>query len=469
MENTGFSAITGTSGITTPLKNKVVTAEEIQKKAKEIEIPEGEYQNLVIQCDKIFNLYLKNKEGILVSRFSQEEMGLTKDQLLHIITAAYKTGLTRAESVDYFPLKAENTELLAKFKEKKIKLVDLTRSTVLGEGSHAIAKAVSRLDIPQMLVFKSLRMHADVEKQARTLEEFLNEQKILTELWKGEKKENVVGIQALPKYIIPANSESHAYGSLMTMYDTDLFAATTKAVETEEIGGKKEGVDISEPLLSDVLAETYLDGIEQLLTGLKFSIKKGIFHGDIKEDNILLKIEDNEKILWHLADWGGAKNIDQLKDIIEKNMPLHIVGTCSKDYFSKNEMRELITAAQEKNLPKVLELNEKRNILALGITIYQSIAKVTAFPTKDSGDFIIVSDYEEKEIGDKKVPLNFDVEFPSDPSDPNSSFRNLAAEFGNDFVLWLAGLLEANTDKRFTAEEALNKFLNLECVKKIKS
>lgn len=110
-------------------------------------------------------------------------------------------------------------------------------------------------------------------------------------------EENHEGIQKSPKAYGPCMEGINSF-MIMPKYDGTLFDLFLVSVTTS--------VGISEKKINGMTSEMIKDAIGQLLAGLDYLHKKGIFLDDIKLNNILFRKKD-DKFEYHLADFGISK------------------------------------------------------------------------------------------------------------------------------------------------------------------
>lgn len=130
----------------------------------------------------------------------------------------------------------------------------------------------------------------------------------------------------------------------------------------------------------------------QLLSGLKFIHEKGIVHGDLKTENVLLKSiitdkEDSQIPIVQIADFGGAI------DATDRKGP-----TISRRWMNKNDHRLLVHPLTEQN--SRLEIGKKHDVFSMGIILYMILKGKRPF--ERDGSFPELSSYENIE------PLNED-------------------------------------------------------------
>lgn len=181
---------------------------------------------------------------------------------------------------------------------------------------------------------------AKKEKGAEAIEELKNEYEMLKEI-------QYIGIQFLPKKIVRINTikNENFVGYLGIKYDGDYYKDTKKYAYVS---------------IKQRLFEFY-----QLLSGLKYLEEKNILHGDLKSENIFVKGSGYNKLV-HIADFGGAKNINHctLDELID--MPL------TPEFTSKRDFQKQEKYFQQKNKHAYIEVAKKRDVFAMGRIMYEA-------------------------------------------------------------------------------------------------
>lgn len=176
-------------------------------------------------------------------------------------------------------------------------------------------------------------------------------------------------------------------------------------------------------------------GIRQILNANFYAtcIKK-IIHGDLKPSNICIDSEGN----WRIIDWAGALIFDPQNRILEKNTIFSYKFVSYEESF-----------IDVSNFEKI----DKRNVLALGITIYKTITHLYPFPFKKIDEKKYSNINPPKKYSYKNCSFNFDPK-PLEESG-----------FSIEFIHWLANLMNPEVNKRYNAQEAWLGFLSINSIK----
>ncbi|OJU82487.1 MAG: hypothetical protein BGO10_10090 [Chlamydia sp. 32-24] len=139
------------------------------------------------------------------------------------------------------------------------------------------------------------------------------------------------------------------------------------------------------PQLGDSFSiNQYIKWMWQLIDALNWFHENGIFHGDIKEGNILVAQEANDDFTLKISDLGSARTVEDLQQVfedyqarfpeihLEENMLLRfkILGARTQDRIPKEEFVLLLTSVMRNDLNGFIERNSKLDILNLGIVLY---------------------------------------------------------------------------------------------------
>lgn len=246
-----------------------------EKKWEDFEKKMRAYED-VFQNFDAYNQKLQAQDGKMSS--------LTAKQLMKTTAQALLT-LDKQES-KYISLGFFKGKVLA-IKTEKDELILSKDIKLLGKGSSGKAR------LSEIITNRGSE-HA-VIKFARisggewTKKDVEMEHKILTYIHKNGKKE---GIQDCPYALILIGKKGgnvQPKGFIGTLYD----GSGTTLMKDPQFKGKAA-----------------MDAMRQVFSGLDFLRKKEIVHSDIKPDNMLMRKGKNEEFTLHIADMGGARQLD---------------------------------------------------------------------------------------------------------------------------------------------------------------
>ncbi len=123
--------------------------------------------------------------------------------------------------------------------------------------------------------------------------------------------------------------------------------------------------------------------IHQLLSALAILEKRGVLHGDIKAENILVRTEKDGTRLICLADFGSAvisaNNMDSPEALcIGHNRPF------TPQYSPRLDKKYAEEARDRKDSKSLIEVEKKRDVFAMGITLQLILTNQFPFPLLSS-------------------------------------------------------------------------------------
>jgi RIO-like serine/threonine protein kinase len=278
------------------------------------------------------------------------ERNLSKEILLKVVLQLINFQKDQSNHNSHLSLKVNQEKFIGKIKKEQNQLFHLSKH--LGSGKSANVYEALDINTGNILAYKTSRLGDH--------DAFIsidNEYKILDILNSHGK---VWGIQNKPHSVYQViDKGQHNIGYLGEKFDGDLINA----------------VDLSCDFTSPEIFESNLFIAHQLLAALKYTQSKGVLHGDIKPDNILTKQGLNGVIVC-LADWGNAKKVDQPLDVLIEN----IVYT--SPYFHRVSQSD--TEEMKKSKPKFIEVQQKRDVFAMGTTLYQLFSGRKPYPLDEN-------------------------------------------------------------------------------------
>lgn len=254
----------------------------------------------------------------------------------------------------------------------------------LGKGSYGVVTG----DVLQMhtgVVAKRAATHTPGEMQ-QAIKDLYNEEKLLKIVHKDGK---VLGIVDVPKAVVRISNEDARM--ITEQYDTDL-----------------------DKLRKDPQQDRSLifRGFANMFKGLAETHAKGVFHGDIKPENIgVFRTSRNDPL--RLADWGGATQI-------RPGESLHM-GSSTEAYFPRELYKLLTTAKKENNHKLFRDLQSRRDYYALAKCLAETLLpKLSSedqqiiFKYQKTGHFVMPSlDVNTTYLADKLENAGYDSEVAS--------------------------------------------------------
>jgi hypothetical protein len=234
-------------------------------------------------------------------------------------------------------------------KRKKIELLIL--QDVFAEGSFGEIRTIIHVFDGHTEVFKQAKAKDGAKQNVE------NEYLLLNNV---HADGNVWGVQEAPRKVVEITDHSKVqYGHIGTEYICDYSKQIARYP----------------PIFVEHLFETH-----QLLFGLKELAKRNILHGDIKPENILVKVDDEGTMLVHIADLGGGKIVTSSTPISE--LPGDYRGATST--YSPNA--DLVLAkvlAEQGKFDELVDLEKKRDVFSMGMTLYFAFTQLYAYPSDD--------------------------------------------------------------------------------------
>lgn len=291
----------------------------------------------------------------------QEQVDLFKfnSDALKIVAENAKLIDEKGTAIIKFGLTAKTLALSKK--GKKIYLTDLNSRTELGKGGFGTVKKATKISIN--LENNTIKLSSKANKFAHdepdAISDLKNEYEILHKL---HDNTGVLGIQKPPYAIYEIktgnslNSSPERVGFLGKQYDGNIYAAKFSGTEK-------------------------MNGLYQLASGLAHCKEKGVMHGDIKLKNILFKRE-KEGVIFHLADFGGARFYKDLENVTAENRAENYIF--SADYIIERDLLGLRTSDFE----EFKKLQEKIDVFALGKVMYEAMCGPPGY-----GSFPLIIDF----------------------------------------------------------------------------
>jgi serine/threonine protein kinase len=193
-----------------------------------------------------------------------------------------------------------------------------------------------------------------------------NEYNILTEIHNGNIG-SIPGIQDKPtRWVVISGktSDENKVGYFGTKYKEDYQATCQGRIQPDSL-------TIGQTLVTkEHLLEFY-----QLLSGLNYLEKKKILHGDIKPENILVKGDG----IVHISDFGGAcftKSREHNTESENNQFIMYkIIRRAGTRKYTPAKDRKLANKAAytDKNLDRLIEIEQKRDVFAMGCVLFEAI------------------------------------------------------------------------------------------------
>lgn len=260
-------------------------------------------------------------------------------------------------------IKEKGLKFLATYNPKNQSVKLLLFSKKLGAGTFG--NVYQLVDVENQKV-EALKI---AKTKQGSYEDLKNENRILTMIHEGEKKE---GIQMAPHQVVSITVSKEGIpiqkvGLLEQKYDGDY----NKYIHSiHQIGkGKSSELKWKERVLE----------FHQLLSGLATMSQMNILHGDLKPENILVK-NLGDKQLIHIGDLGGARHLppgDDSNSWVEEGFVHTPIFTWKEDlalsaqYRSPNERENYINS------------EKARDVFSMGAIFYKSLTG--KLPYKGSG------------------------------------------------------------------------------------
>ncbi len=331
---------------------------------------------LVAQSKRISPILAQYEQLVNQGNLSPEGSDLTPRVLIKAITVALTTKLDVAEHL--IKVKVKKKFGFGSFKNRRFlvkKQGDGDQSLLyiakkLGAGGFGKAFITRDLKIGKIQVFKQAKAKAQGAKA-----DIENEFKLLKEI---HAKGKVWGIQAEPS--LQLEMTSYKSGYLGKKYDSD-YATDIKKYKSYA----------SEQKLSD---------LHQLLFGLKYLADHDILHGDLKPENVFVKTGRKGIKRVHIADLGGACQVDAKLPNIENSF---LLGRGFTSWYApKGDMNAANRFIIGRNKQSLIEVEKKRDVFAMGFLLYEALTG-GKLPFKfDSSGYPILSTY--NEIKDNSIP-----------------------------------------------------------------
>ncbi len=322
----------------------------------------------------------------------------------------------------------EDSQKKAKEYEKEILNINVTLQTKENLSSERIKEANSRLATLGESVAK---LHEGIQRaidaqHAQTIHDFKisardleREYKILREIH-DEKKTALTGIQDAPTRFVFLRSAVSGYKG--KRYETDY--------------GKH--LKLTPIITEEMKFENRLFEFQQLLAGLANLHQKGVLHGDIKPDNILVRSDpsyEGFKVV-HLSDFGKARTEKEIKG-----------GTILLDhpffaYATFHDYERAKTLKAEGKVEAFILQEKKRDVFALGCSFYEAVqGKLPYAGVSDRGNTTA-----DPEMGWRDIR-------------PGHHFKPFESSVPVELQNLIGRMLEPDPEKRISAAEA-SKALN---------
>jgi serine/threonine protein kinase len=192
-----------------------------------------------------------------------------------------------------------------------------------------------------------------------------------------------------------------------------------------------------------VSIEDKLIGIHQLLSALKHLGDKNILHGDIKPENVLYKLDQNNRPLVHLADFGGSSHVDKGDSISLESYTRAYLAPEDKEKI--DQLQKEIDRLEEKGkidikepidkekLPKLREklisIRKQADVFAMGCTLYYALALEHPYHYDETN----------KRLETKNEP-------------------DMIPEIPDKLNILIKGMIDPDSEKRISASEAFKQF-----------
>ncbi|MBA3284682.1 MAG: hypothetical protein H0U27_06430 [Nitrosopumilus sp.] len=303
-------------------------------------------------------------------------------------------------------------ELYRFFDFKKYK--DFSQTGVLGSGGFGNVREIENLSTGHKEAFKTARVTqkaiTDLNQRKKRIraakQSIFDEYEMLLE-FNSTFAKSLPGIQFAPtKFVdikikqIDGKKVKRKIGYISMKYDGKLNTLSRnllRELNSDDLSRKRE----TQAIVFDV--------IKQLLKGLIYTHKKGIIHGDIKPENILVSLNNPENPhfpLAHISDWGGAKYfVKILDDAGNYHSGIHTRSSFPLEDFIalsnlgdklQSEIRIIADNPFDKEestkwaiseaLPEFVEIEKKRDVFALGQTIWIMLTGHSPFDLMQDGD-----------------------------------------------------------------------------------
>lgn len=319
----------------------------------------------------ILGIHRVDERGMLKMTASEEEIGITQDTL-HLLlrrclsrSMAEGTHLFTAEKVDY---------VVTKEGDKLKELHTTFKTRTLGEGGCA---KVSQL---YSLIHGAHRYAYKVAKQPQDRKRFVSLYRKLANI--EHRYERVSGLPKPPTLVQPLSDPSSddvmPAGLLMEAYRTDLHKAMNLELEFND----------TDPDKWQLINQTIVRGLYQLLTALNCLIEEGIVHGDIKPGNIFLSKSPEGHWIFDLNDFDGAKYMrNQLGRFPTKaelvpspDMPSVVGAPGTPQYMCTTDLLAITNAARNSDRDEYIRLQHARDMFALGLSMIFAASRRRAQP-----------------------------------------------------------------------------------------
>lgn len=286
----------------------------------------------------------------------------------------------------------------------------------LGTGGFGVVTSTRNVVSGELSAFKEAREDLSEEVQEQARKDLLNEYEKLCEIHKNGP---VPGIQDKPHALY--YFEGKVQGFLGTYYDHSLTQVASSAY---------------------LSVQDRIRGTGQLLWGFNYLSQIGLHHGDIKSENILVKgqgsLYDDKTPSFHLADFGGTEFYDNLNlDQLEAEGNLMAGGFTTK-YTLESDQEKIEQALKERNVEKYRELQEKRNVRAMGICLCELLRGIELSTT--SSDIFLdekrfIEDLRKQGFSEEDiVAFNDLIKKMTDPDIEKRIMPREALELYNDYV-----------------------------------
>lgn len=310
---------------------------------------------------------------------------------------------------------------ISKSGEEKIYFTDIDQRQKLGEGSYGIVSVVQKLCLDSL---NNIKITEKVLKNPKKEMEFLdagadlkNEGRLLKAI---HAKERVVGIQKAPYGVYQVGKEQ-AIGIMGKKYDGDL-ASQCKKYSIEE----------------------KINGFYQMLCGLAHCEQIGLRHGDIKPENILTERKQNGRVVFDIADFGGAKFYNEIESPLDCAYTSSFFPSGDRDRIIdlEKKMEELAEPEKKEVKQQLRALGEKVDVFAMGRSMYEVMTLESNLPN----------------IGEDRPTLPKDspeiAKFQID-------LKNKLAEKGcpNDISEIIIAMMHPNPEERPKASDAKRQFM----------
>ncbi len=305
----------------------------------------------------------------------------------------------RAEVIKFEEIKNRDEALELEFRgdtyqvqydETENRVIEVYRlGEKIGAGALSAAYKIEKLREGAVFALKVPANPHDKEEREKSLKDIYEERNILRMLH-GDEGRPILGIMEIGMEVL--NFKNLGHGVMNKYYPLD-------------------GDDI---LHDQVLKKDNEVSVERficcrsLIYGLNHAMHKGILHLDSKPSNVFVSFSDEGFYKYHLADWGGAKEIEGYReDIIaylegqEEKLPFIVMTdefTCFEDQKTEAELEDKFQEMRKqvksglmskddylKVVDEFIHWREKMAVYHLAATLFEMLIGDEIHPEKEEG------------------------------------------------------------------------------------